>query len=239
MTQTPPPKSSPIKLQIDYHFQTPDLLVTALSHRSYLNESSQKESNERLEFLGDAVLELVITHYLYSHRPNSPEGELTAARSALVRTESLASAAAKINLGKYLLMSKGEEKSGGRTNISLLADTFESLIGAIFLDGGYTAASEFIHQYLINPNQNILEQKNFKDPKSLLQERLQELGYSSPTYQTLSATGPDHERLFTVGVYNGGDLLASGVGKNKQTAQQQAARTALKTVDVLEPRPKD
>lgn len=226
-------------MNLSYHFQRPELLTTALSHRSYLNESAQKESNERLEFLGDAVLELVITHYLYHDRPQSPEGELTAARSAIVRTESLAEAATLIHLGDFLLMSKGEEKSGGRLNSSLLADAFESLIGAIFLDGGYQAASDFIDRHLIKPNLKFLESSNFKDPKSLLQERLQELGFGSPTYQTLSATGPDHERLFTVGVYNGTALLATGQGKNKQTAQQQAAQTALKSSPVLEARPKD
>jgi len=236
---------SPLALQnklqpeIAYRFTDPDLFTTALSHRSYLNESSQKQSNERLEFLGDAVLELVITHYLYTQRPSSPEGELTAARSAIVRTESLAAAATNIHLGEFILMSKGEEKSGGRTNPSLLADTFESLIGAIFLDGGYQAASQFIHKILIDPNTKFLESSNFKDPKSLLQEKLQERGFTSPIYQTLSATGPDHERLFTVGVYNGTTLLATGQGKNKQTAQQQAAATALTNPTVLESRPQD
>lgn len=221
---------------ISYTFSDKSLLTTALTHRSFLNESNSAASNERLEFLGDAVLELIVSDYLYRVRPDEPEGVLTAARSAIVRTESLADIAGSINLGSYLLMSKGEEKSGGRSNQSLLADATESLIGAIFLDGGYQHALNFFTRHLLPKAEVILKQNLLKDPKSLLQEKIQDRGFSSPVYKTLSQTGPDHDRVFTVGVFNQNHLLATGTGKSKQSAQQSAAENAIKKLDaVLDP----
>lgn len=216
-----------LEILLKYTFKDDTTLQRALTHRSFLNESSLPESNERLEFLGDAVLELIISEYLYLQKPNEPEGILTAARSAIVRTETLAQIAKDLNLGEFLFMSKGEEKSGGRTNTSLLANTTESIIGAIYLDGGLKAAEEFVQNHLLPVAESILKENNFKDPKSLLQEKVQELGYNSPNYNTVSETGPDHEKVFTVAVLVDNKLLAKGSGKSKQSAQQDAAKKAL------------
>lgn len=217
---------SQLQENLGYRFKNQSLLDTALTHRSFLNESSSKQSNERLEYLGDAVLELVISEYLYTTRPSDPEGILTAARAAIVRTESLANAATQIKLGDFLLLSKGEEKMGGRTNTSLLANTFESVLGAIYLDSDINAAQEFINSKLLPLSQEVL-QGNLKDPKSLLQESVQELGYGSPKYQTLSEAGPDHDKHFVVAVFAGNLELAQGEGRSKQSAQQAAAASAL------------
>jgi len=222
-----------LQAEIGYHYQNLNLLKTALSHRSHLNESSATVSNERLEFLGDAVLELVITEFLYHEKPNEPEGTLTAARSAIVRTESLAKIASQLKLGEFLKMSKGEEKSGGRTNVSLLANTTEAVIGSIYLDGGLEAAKTFTHHHILPLAKEVLQNNNLKDPKSLLQEKVQEKGYSSPTYTTVTEAGPDHNKIFTVSVAVDKQVLATGTGKNKQTAQQDAARKALKNITDL------
>ena len=211
---------------LSYNFKNPDLLSKALTHRSYLNEAKVSESNERLEFLGDAVLELIISEYLFHQHPDQPEGQLTAARSAIVRTETLARLATELKLGEALNMSRGEEKSGGRANISLLANTTEAVIGAIFLDGGLTAAKDFVATHLFPIAAKIL-QGDLKDAKSLLQEKVQELGFNSPSYATLSEEGPDHNKIFTVAVSVSGKQLATGEGKNKQAAQQDAAQNAL------------
>jgi ribonuclease-3 len=218
---------------IGYKFQNTLLFTTALTHRSFLNESNSAESNERLEFLGDAVLELIVSDYLYQQRPGDPEGVLTAARSAIVRTESLAEVARTIKLGEFLLMSKGEEKSGGRTNQSLLADATESLIGGIFLDGGYQKAVDFFHSHLVPKAEVILKLNLLKDPKSLLQEKIQDKGFPSPIYKTISQAGPDHDRVFTVGVFNQDLLLATGSGKSKQSAQQSAAQNAIDKLETI------
>lgn len=212
---------------LKYKFKNEKLLDLALTHRSFLNESSEPESNERLEFLGDAVLELLISEYLYLKRPSDPEGILTAARSAIVRTETLAEVARNLKLGEFLKMSKGEEKSGGRTNTSLLANATESIIGALFLDGGIATASAFVENHILPVAETIIEANNFKDSKSLLQEKIQELGYPSPLYKTVSETGPDHDKTFIVAVFAENHELANGSGKSKQTAQQQAAANAL------------
>ncbi len=212
---------------LHYHFLNTSLLEKALTHRSFLNESEVLESNERLEFLGDAVLELIISQYLYENRPKDQEGILTAARSAIVRTETLAQVASTLRLGEFLKMSKGEEKTGGRTNISLLANTTESIIGALYLDGGIKVAQNFIAQHLLPLAQSIIEGNNFKDAKSLLQEKVQELGFSSPIYKTISESGPDHNKIFKVAVFIENQQLSEGLGRNKQTAQQEAAKLAL------------
>lgn len=218
--------------RLNYHFSNLAFLETALTHRSYLNEADVQQSNERLEYLGDAVLELVISDYLFHQRPADPEGILTTARAALVRTESLAQISINLTLADFLKMSKGEEKSGGRTNPSLLANTFEAVLGAIYLDGGYEKASAFIREHLLAKADLVL-QGDLKDAKSLLQEKIQELGYPSPTYITISEAGPDHDKQFRVAVYANSQELAQGEGKNKQSAQQAAAAAAL---DNLPPR---
>ena len=210
---------------LDYQFTNSDLLETALTHRSYLNESAKNQSNERLEFLGDAVLELLTSHHLYQHRPNDPEGILTAARAALVRTESLADIATNLHLGDFLHLSRGEEQGGGRINPSLLANTFEAVLGAVYLDGGYSAASDFVSAHLLPQADRLTA--TLKAAKSPLQETVQELGYPSPTYTTISQVGPDHDKHFQVAVFAGSRQLAEGVGKSKQAAQQAAAEAGL------------
>lgn len=231
-----PDKLQKLQSQINYQFNDPKLLRRALTHRSYLNEAEQAlKSNERLEFLGDAVLELLISRYLFKNQPQQPEGVLTAARSAIVRTESLAKIAQNLNLGDYLFLSRGEEQTGGRQNEHLLANTTEALVGAIYLDGGLEACQSFIQKNLLPLAQNILS-KPLKDPKSKLQEKIQAKGYPSPTYQTIKQSGPDHDTNFTIAVIVNGTQLATGQGKNKQSAQQNAARKALIQVPKLEPK---
>lgn len=220
----------PLETAIGYEFHDRNFLELALVHRSALNELKLKVSNERLEFLGDAVLELTISEFLYHHRPDEPEGVLTAARSAMVRTESLAEVARELELGTYLKMSRGEEKTGGRKNESLLANATEALAGAIYLDGGFAAAREFVARFLI-PRAEAVFQGSLKDAKSLLQEKVQEAGFPAPTYQTMQETGPDHEKMFVVAVAAMDQKqLGIGRGKSKQVAQQQAAKNALKKI---------
>lgn len=214
-------------------FKDQKLLTEALTHRSYLNENKDSEShNERLEFLGDAVLELAVSQALYHKFPKKKEGELTALRAALVRTSTLASAAQKLGLGQTLLLSKGEEVSGGRTNPSLLANTFEACLGAIYLDQGFEAVVEFLNRHLFPQLTTIIDQKLFKDYKSTLQEIVQASGSNSPAYSVLSESGPDHDKIFTVAVLIDGQEIAAGKGKSKQTAQQSAARLALEKLKV-------
>lgn len=216
-----------LQKSLDYEFQNPALLATALTHRSSLNEQGVKESNERLEFLGDAVLELVITNYLYQARPDEPEGFLTAARSAVVRTESLAEIARSIDLGSFLRMSKGEAMGGGRENPSILENTVEALIGAIFKDGGLEKASDFIYRFIVPQAQIILSKKELKDAKSLYQEKIQSQGLFSPQYKVISQTGPDHNKTFEVAVFVDNQETGRGQGKSKQEAEQLAAQKAL------------
>ena len=210
-------------------FQNPLLLETALTHRSALNErlSSATESNERLEFLGDAVLELVSTAYLFAHCPDEPEGILTAYRSALVKTTTLAQVAKKLQLGERLYLSRGEESTGGRENASLLADTVEALIGALYLDQGYEQASAFIQTHILSLFDNVIQHRLYKDAKSDLQELVQSKKWPTPEYRVIQATGPDHEKNFVVEVIISGEPYARGEGKSKQLAQQQAATAAL------------
>lgn len=217
------------KLQetIGYQFKDPSLLATSLTHRSSLNEPDVKESNERLEFLGDAVLELIVTNFLFHQKPNEPEGVLTSARSAIVRTETLAKIAKSINLGEYLKMSRGEASSGGRDNPSILEDAFESLTGAIYEDGGLPQAKQFIEKILFPFAQEILSKGDLKDAKSRLQEIVQAKGLISPIYQVISQVGPDHNKIFTVTVLVDSKPLGQGSGKSKQEAEQAAAQKAL------------
>lgn len=211
-------------------FVDPTLLIQALTHRSALNEknSSATMSNERLEFLGDAVLELVVTEFLYNKFPEEPEGTLTAYRSSLVKTTTLADLATGFKLGEQLFMSKGEEATGGRTNASILADTMEAVIGALYLDQGFSSVVELLKTTLFTQIDEIISKKLYKDSKSYLQEVVQSLGFDTPTYKVVTEIGPDHDKEFTVTVQVGGTIAGRGLGKSKQQAQQAAAQEALK-----------
>lgn len=209
------------------------LLTQALTHRSYLNEHKDvPQHNERLEFLGDAVLELAVSIALYHQFPDRPEGELTALRSALVRTTTLAQVATKLGLGEKLRLSRGEAASGGRTNPTLLANTFEAVIGALYLDQGLTAVVALLEKRLFPQIKDIVEKGLYKDFKSTLQEVVQAQGQPTPEYQVVHEEGPDHNKRFTVEVTVGQKTLATGVGKSKQEAQQQAAQLALEKASV-------
>lgn len=204
-------------------------LLSAVTHRSYLNEHKEAtwEHNERLEFLGDAVLELVVTDYLFSKYPEKPEGELTAIRAALVNTNSLAVASEILGVNKYLLMSKGESKDEGRARQYILANVFESCIGAMYLDQGYEVARTFIAARLFGNTENIVKKRLWQDAKSRFQELAQEKASITPTYDTLSQDGPDHDRIFTVGVFLRHEKVGEGKGRSKQEAEQQAAQAGL------------
>jgi ribonuclease-3 len=210
-------------------FKNPELLRQAFTHRSYLNEHRGEVSthNERLEFLGDAVLELVVTHFLYEQFPDKPEGDLTAYRAALVNAVTLSEVASGIGMNDYLLLSKGEAKDTGRARGILLANAIEALIGAIYLDQGYDGSKQFIEKYLFPKIDEIIQKKLWRDPKSTLQEKVQEAEGSTPHYTVVRETGPDHDKQFIVGVYMKDNLLAQGSGKSKQEAEQDAARNAL------------
>ena len=210
-------------------FNDLSLLREAFTHRSYLNEhrGTNMRHNERLEFLGDAVLELVITEYLYAKYPEEPEGRLTAYRSSLVNTNSISDAATTWGMNDYLLLSKGEAKDTGRARQYILANTFEAVIGSIFLDQGYDAAKVFIGKSLFASLDEIVGQRLWQDAKSKFQEEAQERLGITPNYEVLKETGPDHDKNFEVGVYTGSDLIASGLGRSKQDAEQAAAEAAL------------
>ncbi len=210
-------------------FHNPDLLVEALTHRSYLNEHREYAGahNERLEFLGDAVLELAATDFLFKKFPAKPEGELTAYRAALVNTVSLAESAAALGTSDYLLLSKGEARDTGRARDVILADAFEAVIGALYLDQGYAAAEAFIAGQLYRKIDEVIEKQSYRDPKSRFQEAAQEKRGITPRYETLEEVGPDHDKRFTVGVFLNGDEVARGEGKSKQEAEQSAAQAAL------------
>ncbi len=211
-------------------FNDPSLLKTALTHRSFLNEDKNtKVSNERLEFLGDSVLSLLVSTEVYNRFESYPEGKLTTLRSLLVKTKTLGELSQKLKFGEFLLISKGEEKSGGRNNMSLLADTFEAVLGAIYLDSGLEIAKKFLEINLFPLITEVESNTNLHDYKSALQELTQGKLKISPTYQVLEQTGPDHEKTFTIGVFIEGKLLATGAGKSKQEGEQDAARLALES----------
>lgn len=215
-------------------FTDPVKLKQAFVHRSYLNESRDYlESNERLEFLGDAILSFLTSHYLYSTYPEYPEGTLTNIRSGLVKTTSLYEIARTLKLGELLFLSHGEEDSGGRTNQSLLADTFESLLGAIFLDQGLDRAKNFLTANLFPKAALIIETKSYIDYKSLLQEIIQQDSRVSPTYRVIKSEGPDHAKTFWIEAVAGDTILGAGVGKSKQEAEQSAASNALEKMGKL------
>ncbi|HEY5667583.1 MAG TPA: ribonuclease III [Candidatus Saccharimonadales bacterium] len=209
-------------------FSNIDLLVLAFTHRSYVNEHKKTapEHNERLEFLGDAVLELVVTEYLYSNF-SDPEGILTNWRSALVRTESIGAAAARNGFEPLLRLSRGEKRGTDRARAQILANSYEAVVGALYLDKGYEAAKAFITRTILSTFKQILASGSWMDPKSHLQEMAQSRENHTPQYKVLHEEGPDHDKIFTVGVFVGGDLRGQGVGPSKQIGQQKAAEAAL------------
>lgn len=214
---------------IKYDFKKQDLLLEALTHRSYLNEILKKDlsHNERLEFLGDAVLELAVTEIIYNKYPQYDEGQLTVFRASLVNYQMLADISKEISLEKFLLLSKGEAKDDGKAREVILANAMEALIGAIYLDGGYNEAKKFVEKFVIPRLKEVLEKKLYKDAKSLLQERTQAEFKVTPIYEVLDESGPDHKKLFTVGVYFDKKLVAKGSGYSKQDAEVEAAKEAL------------
>ena len=211
-------------------FNDISLLVTAFTHRSYLNEHKKtvSEHNERLEFLGDAVLELVVTQYLYTTY-DDPEGILTNWRSSLVRTESIGAAAAKFEFEPLLRLSRGEKRGTDRARAQILANSFEAVVGALYLDQGYEAAKLFITKSILSTFEHILASGSWMDPKSHLQELAQSHDGATPIYKVLAEVGPDHDKIFTVGVYVGNQLRGQGNGPSKQAGQQKAAEAALVT----------
>lgn len=216
-----------VEKKLGLKFRAQSLLHKALIHRSYLNENpSEKESNERLEFLGDAVLEFVVSSYLYNKFPKEDEGHLTTLRARLVDTTSLSETAADLDLGQAIYLSRGENRGGGRKNKGLLANIVEAIIGAIFLDQGLKAVEEFIEKYILKKIPEIVK-KSLKDPKSLLQEYVQAAGFVTPTYKVIEETGPDHAKSFTVEVLVNKMPYAKGTGASKQQATLDAATNAL------------
>lgn len=216
------------KDKLGFDFNNLDLLVTALTHRSYVNEhkKSVSEHNERLEFLGDAVLELAVTEYLYANF-SEPEGILTSWRAALVRTESIGAAGEALGYGSLVRMSRGEKNGSERARLQIMANAFEAVTGAIYLDQGFEVARQFIYDNIIVKLDDILKEGSWRDPKSHLQEVSQRIDNETPVYKVLSEEGPDHDKLFTLGVFVGDQLMGQGSGPSKQAAQQMAAKRAI------------
>jgi ribonuclease III len=217
-----------LEKKIKVKFKNPDLLRTAVTHRSYLNEHRDYhfEHNERLEFLGDAVLELVVTDYLYLNYPN-PEGELTNWRAALVNKDMLAKVSRSLEVDSFLMMSRGEAKDTGRARDYLLANAFEAIIGSIYLDSGYEVAEKFISENILSQLEEVIKSKLYIDPKSNFQEEAQARVGVTPNYRVISESGPDHDKKFVVGVFLGEEEVAQGEGNSKQHAQREAAKNAL------------
>lgn len=210
-------------------FQNQDLLNEALTHRSYLNENTDWKypHNERLEFLGDAVIELIITEALFLRFPEKPEGELTSFRAALVNTKMLSEVARILGVNDHLLLSRGELKDIGRARQYILANTFEALSGALYLDQGYNEVKDFLERVLMPQLDEIIEKKLYKDPKSLFQEEAQDRHGITPTYSVIKEWGPDHDKHFVIGIFLDEEKVAEGEGPSKQIAQEEAARKAL------------
>jgi ribonuclease III len=223
---------SELEKKIKIQFENKELLQTAVTHRSYLNEnrSYKLDQNERLEFLGDAVLELVVTDYLYANFPN-PEGELTNWRASLVNKDMLARVSRSIGVEDFLLMSRGESKDTGRAREYLLANAMEAIIGAIYLDQGYESAKNFILENIVVNLKEVLESKSYLDAKSHFQEQAQDKVGITPNYRVISESGPDHDKKFVVGVYLGDEKVAEGDGCSKQEAQRNAAKAGLEAKD--------
>lgn len=209
-------------------FKNKKLATQVFTHRSYLNESTdEEESNERLEFLGDSILSFIVSSYIYEHYPHLKEGELTSLRSVLTNTQTLYKFADLLKLGEHLKLSKGEESTGGRTNKTILANTFESLLGGIFIDQGIEAATKLVHEVIIANMDEVVSDQGLKDPKSMLQEKTQEVSKMSPVYKIVNEDGPDHAKIYTAGVFLNSKLLAEGSGHSKQEAEKNAAHNAL------------
>jgi ribonuclease-3 len=223
------PDFSILEKQITVEFKNKDLLKQAFTHRSYINENKHttQEHNERLEFLGDAVLELASTSFLFKKYPKRQEGELTSFRAALVNTNTLSEVASKLGFNDFLLLSKGEAKDTGRARQYILADTFEALIGALYIDQGYDTAYAFIETNLLGLTDEIVKTGSWIDAKSFFQEKSQEILSVTPLYETVLEEGPDHNKHFTVAVKIKDETIATGRGKSKQEAEQEAARNAL------------
>ena len=217
-------------------FKNKDLLKQAFIHRSYINENPKVglSHNERLEFLGDAVLELIVTSYLFEKFPNYSEGELTAIRSALVNALIISEAAGKVGMNDYLLLSRGEAKDNGKARGYILANTYEAYVGAVYLDRGYGTAEKFVERTLLPKTEEIVAKKLWRDAKSLVQEKAQEHFSVTPAYKVLRESGLDHDKHFTVGIFFGQELVAEGRGKSKQEAEQEAARAALEAKNWLD-----
>ncbi|MBI3888477.1 ribonuclease III [Candidatus Nomurabacteria bacterium] len=229
-------KFSDFEKKIKVVFEDKNLLKQAFTHRSYINENggATLSHNERLEFLGDAVLELIVTDFLYRKYPHYAEGELTALRSALVNAIIISEIASDIGMNDYLLLSKGEAKDNGKARQYILANTYEALVGAMYLDAGYEVTNKFITKTLLPQTEEIVNKKLWRDAKSLVQEKAQEFVSVTPAYKVLNQTGPDHDKHFTVGIYFGPELMAEGKGKSKQEAEQSAALAALKMKNWLD-----
>ncbi|MFA6076902.1 MAG: ribonuclease III [Candidatus Paceibacterota bacterium] len=217
-------------------FKDKGLLQQAFIHRSYINENpgTKLSHNERLEFLGDAVLELIVTDFLYKKYPNYTEGELTSLRSALVNAIIISEVATGIGMNEYLLLSKGEAKDNGKARQYILANTYEAYIGAMYLDQGIEVVDKFLQKYLLPKTEEIVSKKLWRDAKSLVQEKAQEFVNVTPAYKVLHESGPDHDKHFTVGIFFRDDLIAEGKGKSKQEAEQKAAEAALKAKNWLD-----
>lgn len=222
-------KFEELEKNLGVNFKNKKLLTQALTHRSFLNEANQPdiESNERLEFLGDTILSFVISEWLFEKFPDYFEGNLTNIRSNLVRTDSLAAISRRLEVGNHLLLSRGERESGGVKNPTLLANALEAIIGAMFLDQDLKTVKKFIRDNFSPVLEALIHSGGFKDSKSLLQEKIQAVTNFSPVYKTLSEKGPDHDKTFTIGVFLADKLLATGVGKSKQQAEEKAAKIAL------------
>jgi len=227
---------SDFEKKIKVIFKDKNLLKQAFTHRSYINENgaASHSHNERLEFLGDAVLELIVTDFLYKKYPQYTEGELTAMRSALVNAIIISEIAADIGMNDFLLLSKGEAKDNGKARQYILANTYEALVGAMYLDQGYEVVEKFITKTLLPKTDEIANKKLWRDAKSLVQEKAQEFVSVTPAYKVLHQSGPDHDKHFTVGIYFGGVLIAEGKGQSKQEAEQSAALAALKVKNWLD-----
>jgi ribonuclease-3 len=227
---------SDFEKKIKVVFKDKKMLKQAFTHRSYINENggTTLSHNERLEFLGDAVLELIVTDFLYKKYPQYTEGELTSLRSALVNAVIISEIAGNIGMNDYLLLSKGEAKDSGKARTYILANTYEALVGAMYLDQGYEVVDKFINKTLLPKTEEIVNKKLWRDAKSLVQEKAQEFVSVTPAYKVLQQSGPDHDKHFTVGIYFGVDLIAEGKGKSKQEAEQSAALNALKVKNWLD-----
>jgi ribonuclease-3 len=236
----PAPYQAFAKEKLGFEFDNIDLLIAAFTHRSYMNEhkKSAREHNERLEFLGDAVLELSVTDFLYRNFSEA-EGILTSWRSSLVRTESISEAGTSLDYEHLLRLSRGEKRGSDRARAQILANSYEALIGAIYLEKGYAQADKFIQKTILGKLDGILESGSWRDPKSHLQEVSQSVDGMTPQYRVVEEIGPDHEKEFTLAVYVGDTIMGTGSGPSKQFAQQQAARAALDVYAKREQNPKE